>query len=121
MQNEGVGKLHRQAILDIETIYKICACDLLRRSVFSSPLFVYLKSKLKKKFYVSYKIFKFIILSICRKTIFEKKFKARSEENLRLTKNKKGFLKFFQQVHCQQDGSMLSDVLHWIVLVTLRK
>ena len=30
----GVGTLHHQAILDIETIYKICACDLRRRSVF---------------------------------------------------------------------------------------
>ena len=44
----------------------------LRLLFFCSQHFVYLKSKLKKNFWVSHKIFKFIILSICRKTIFEK-------------------------------------------------
>ena len=50
LQNQGVWRFHHQAILYIVSIYKIYACDLLRRSVFSSPLFVYLKSKLKKNF-----------------------------------------------------------------------
>ena len=35
----GVGKFHHKAILYIVSIYKIYACDLLRRSVFLSPLF----------------------------------------------------------------------------------
>ena len=38
--NRGVwGNFTTKPILDIETIYKISACDLLRRSVFLSPLF----------------------------------------------------------------------------------
>ena len=35
----GVGKFHHKAILYIVSIYKIYACDLLRRSVFLPPLF----------------------------------------------------------------------------------
>ena len=62
---------------------------------FCQQHFVYLKSKLKKFFQVSYKIFKFIISSFLPKMIFEKNFKARSEENLRLTKKSKRVLRIF--------------------------
>ena len=46
----GVGKFHQQAILCVQRADKICACDLLRRSVFLFSAFCALKVEIEKNF-----------------------------------------------------------------------
>ena len=68
----GVGRFHHKAILCVQRTNKICACDLLRRSVFWFSAFCVLEVEIEKIFWACDKIFQFIILVTLWKIIFEK-------------------------------------------------